>query len=114
MLEHGSALSRLLTDGSHIPKLTRAQLEAVLAFKAVQVPKGALKPLLVELCSKSLALPLLEKPSPLPALPAPPVVVDTAVGAGPSYEAVGSGGIPMSEAAEPVSEEDSGSEDDDL
>ena len=53
-----------------MPKLKVAELNALLALKAIEIPKGSKKPELVELAKKAMQLPSSAKPPALQALPA--------------------------------------------
>ena len=77
LLSSGAGLVAVLTDKAHIFKLTVAQLQAALTFKAVAIPKGALKGELQSLLVSDLSLPALPKPPPL-SLPAPPALHEAA------------------------------------
>ena len=73
LITYGSMSVPLLADGSHIHRLKVPQLTAVLAFKAVEVPKGSKKADLQKLAKDALKLPMSKEPTPLLALPAPPL-----------------------------------------
>ena len=105
-LESGSSLCGLLKDSSHITKLTVPQLQAVLTFKAIPIPKGARKADLQGLLQSKLALPSAPEP-PLLALPLCPRPSATTA-TEPDADAAASGSNPP-----PEDESSSESSDDD-